>query len=105
MSKKFRQKMKAMNLWLKDVRNTVTLQEWWKILKQKLVGHYNYYGISGNHKGIARYHWEVTKLAFKWINRRSQKRSYNWLQFQKYLHYNPLPQPKIYHSTYALSSK
>jgi hypothetical protein len=96
--------MKAMNLWLKEIRNMGTLQEWWKILKQKLVGHYNYYGISGNYRGIARFYLRSIKLAFKWINRRSQKRSYNWEQFARYLHYNPLPKPKIYHSTYALSS-
>ena len=101
-SKRFGQKMKAMNLWLKAVRNMVTLQEWWKILKLKLVGHYNYYGISGNSRGIARFYWETIKLVFKWINRRSQKRSYNWRQFVRYLHYNPLPRPKIYHSVYAL---
>jgi len=103
-SKRFGQKMKAMNMWLKDIRNMVVLQEWWKILKQKLIGHYNYYGISGNVKGIARFYWETKKLVFKWVNRRSQKRSYNWEQFEKYLHYNPLPKPKIYHSMYALSS-
>ncbi|MFH1258284.1 MAG: group II intron reverse transcriptase/maturase [Elusimicrobiota bacterium] len=104
-SKRFRQKMKAMNLWLKEIRNRVALQEWWKTLRQKLVRHYNYYGISGNFKGIARYYWETQKLAFKWINRRSQKRSYNWEQFGRYLHYNSLPKPKIYHSIYALSSR
>jgi RNA-directed DNA polymerase len=103
-SKRFGQKMKAMNMWLKGIRNMMTLQEWWKTLKQKLIGHFNYYGISGNSKAIARFHWETKKLVFKWINRRSQRRSYNWEQFERYLRYNPLPKPKIYHSLYALSS-
>jgi len=47
-SSKFRQKIKAMNAWLKKVRNMVKLKEWWKVLRPKLLGHYRYYGISGN---------------------------------------------------------
>ena len=51
-SKKFRQKMKDMSPWLKGVRNRVKLEVWWPLLRQKLVGHYQYYGISGNIKGL-----------------------------------------------------
>jgi group II intron reverse transcriptase/maturase len=103
-SKRFGQMMRAMNVWLKGIRNMVPLQEWWNTLKQKLRGHYNYYGVSENSRGITRFYWETMKLVFKWINRRSQKRSYNWVQFGRYVHYNQLPKPKIYHSLYALSS-
>ena len=103
-SKKFRQKMKAMNLWLKRVRNSVMLQEWWNVLTRKLIGHYNYYGISGNRPALRKFHQRTLSLAYKWINRRSQRKSYNWVQFNRFLKYNPLPEPKIYHLTYALSS-
>ena len=37
------------------------------------------------------------KLVYKWINRRSQKKSFNVTQFKQLLKYNPLPEPKIYH--------
>ncbi|WP_233641029.1 hypothetical protein [Wolbachia endosymbiont of Drosophila innubila] len=43
----------------------------------------------------------VTKLAFKWINRRSQKKSMDWEQFIHYLKVNPLPKPKVYVSLYT----
>ncbi len=46
--KKFRQKMTEMNIWLKHIRNLVKLKEWWKVLGIKLLGHYRYYGMSGN---------------------------------------------------------
>lgn len=101
---KFRQKMKTMNQWLKDVRNLVELKLWWKVLKLKLIGHYRYYGISGNMKEMQAYYKQVLRLIFKWTNRRSQKKSCNWVQFLRFLKYNPLPQPKIYHLTYTLSS-
>ena len=100
--KKFRHAMKAMNFWLKGIRNQVKLPQWWKVLGSKLTGHYRYYGISGNGRGINVYVLEVRKLVFKWINRRSQKRSYTWKQFYSFLEYNPLPEPRMYHLTYTL---
>jgi group II intron reverse transcriptase/maturase len=102
--KKFRQKLKAMNQWLKRVRNAVKWKVWWKTLGRKLVGHYRYYGVSGNIEGLQRYHWETIKLAFKWMNRRSQRKSLIWKKFEKVLAWNPLPKPKIYHSPYHPSS-
>ncbi|MEA1964900.1 MAG: reverse transcriptase domain-containing protein, partial [Candidatus Aerophobetes bacterium] len=103
-SKKFRQKAKQMNQWLKSVRNQVKLRKWWKLLEIKLIGHYRYYGISGNMPAMRAFYTLTFRLAHKWINRRSQKRSYNWRQFQNFVKYNPLPLPKIYHLTYTLSS-
>jgi len=103
-SSRFREKIKAINLWLKNVRNLVELKEWWQALVQKLIGHYNYYGISGNRPEIRKFYNRCVSLAYKWINRRSQKRSYNWEQYCRFLKYNPLPEPKIYHLTYTLSS-
>ena len=103
-NKKFRQKMKAMNLWLKNVRNLVSLEEWWQALRLKLLGHYRYYGISGNMQGIKAFYIQTSRLAYKWINRRSQKKSYTYKRFCRFKKYNPLPEPKIYHLIYALPS-
>jgi group II intron reverse transcriptase/maturase len=103
-SLKFRQKMKQMNQWLKEIRSWVKLEDWWEVLRLKLIGHYNYYGISGNMVGIRRFYEKSVLLAYKWVNRRSQKRSYTWEQFNRFLKYNPLPEPRIYHLTYTLSS-
>ncbi|MGH7252681.1 MAG: group II intron reverse transcriptase/maturase [Nitrospiraceae bacterium] len=102
--KKFRAKMKAMNEWLKSVRNAVRLREWWVVLRAKLLGHYRYYGVSGNLIGIKRYYLRVLALVYKWINRRSQKRSYNRGGFAHYLEYYPLPKPRIYRNLYTLSA-
>lgn len=101
--KKYRQKMKAMMLWLKAVRNVLSLPEIWRLLKTKLIGHYRYYGISGNYPRIARYYYETIGCAFKWLNRRSQKRSFSWEQFRRYLEHYPLPKPKLYHNLYTLA--
>lgn len=73
--KKFTQKLKAMNSWLKEIRNQISLKEWWQTLRRKLIGHYRYYGISGNIERLERYYRRTIQLVFKWINRRSQKKS------------------------------
>ena len=101
--KKLKEKLKNLNLWMKAVRNRVSLQEWWPIFRVKLLGHYRYYGVSGNARELWSYHKKATELAFKWVNRRSQKRSYTWPGFQGFLKWNPLPQPKIYHNLHAYS--
>jgi len=103
-SKRFRQKLKATNQWLRSVRNQVKLAEWWKVLGLKLVGHYRYYGMSGNLSALRKFSRETSKLAYKWINRRSQRKSFTFAQYCKFKKYNPLPEPKIYHLTYTLSS-
>jgi len=100
---KFRQKIKTMNQWLKDVRNLMGLKLWWKVLELKLIRHYRYYGISGNMPEMRAFYKQTIRLTFKWINRRSQKKSYNWVQFYRFLKHNPLPKPRVYHLTYTLS--
>jgi len=102
--KKFNLSLKKMNGWLKSVRNTVKTREWWKIVSAKLRGHFEYYGISGNYASIRDFYQLAIRLIFKWINRRSQKKSMNWKQFINYLKYYPLPLPKIKHNIYIFNS-
>jgi len=91
----------AMNEWLKRTRNRMPLLDWWSILAAKIRGHYNYYGISGNLRSLQRFYQRTTRIAYKWINRRSQKPSYNWDGFNRWLQYHPLPKPRIWHSCYS----
>jgi group II intron reverse transcriptase/maturase len=102
--KKFNTSLKKMNGWLKSVRNAVKTKEWWKIVSAKLRGHFEYYGISGNYASIRDFYLLTLRLIFKWINRRSQKKSMNWRQFINYLKYYPLPLPKIRHNIYIFNS-
>lgn len=99
--KKYSAKCRAMNTWLKAIRNQVKTKEWWKILKAKLRGHFQYYGVSENYNGIARFYKFTLRVVRKWMNRRSQKRKMSWDRFTKYLEHYPLPKPKIVHSFYV----
>lgn len=98
--KKMSKSQAGMNHWLKSVRNLVKLKGIWEMLALKLQGYYNYYGVSGNFEGINNYYRKTLKLTFKWINRRSQKKSWNMESFNKYLETYPLPKPKLTYAFY-----
>lgn len=97
--KKFNKKIKEFTVWVKKYRHR-NIKEMMKIVKSKLIGHYRYYGVTDNFYMIAKYYFEIWKILFKWLNRRSQKRSFTTDQFEQYLKRYPLPQPKIYFSMY-----
>ena len=101
--KKFRSKCKELNLWLKRIRNFQPAKEWWPILASKLRGHYQYYGVSGNMPSVQRFYREALRLTRKWLNRRSQRGSFNREDFYAYLKHYPLPRPRIVHNLYTLS--
>ena len=103
--KKFRAKIKDLNIWLKQIRNLLPTKEWWQTLKAKLRGHFEYYGVSGNFPSIKRYYSLALRLVHKWLNRRSQKKSMSWSKLYNYLTLYPLPKPKIKHNFYTLSHK
>src|SRR5216684_5823280 len=92
--KKYRAKLVNLKESLKQMRIMPT--RW--ILEQvgrKLRGHYAYYGVSDNHRGLVRFYREATKLLYKWLNRRSQRRSYQWVEFKQLLERFPLPLPRV----------
>jgi group II intron reverse transcriptase/maturase len=101
--KKFCKKARELNTWLSQVRSLHAVKEWWPILKAKLAGHYQYFGICGNSRMLLRYYRLAVRLAFHWLNRRSQKQSFNKRSFSEYLKRYPLPPPRIVHSPYKLS--
>ena len=93
-------KIKETKEWLKNIRNKLRLKEWWPVLKSKLTGHYNYFGVSGNYRCLQQFYNKIFSTVFKWINRRSQKKSMNFEQYLNYLQWNPLPTPRICYAMY-----
>lgn len=78
-------KLKEIKEYLKEVRNRVLLKEWWPTLILNVKGHLNYFGISGNYYCLEQFKNSVLHLAFKWINRRSQKKSMSWERYLRFL--------------------
>jgi group II intron reverse transcriptase/maturase len=86
--------------WIKGVRNQYPLPDIWMGLAPRLNGHYNYYGVSGNFEAIKRFSRHVHHQVFKWMNRRSQKKTWNWDSYTAYVLKYPLPQPKLSYAFY-----
>jgi RNA-directed DNA polymerase len=97
-SKKLTLSLNKIEDWIKHNRNT-SLSELISLLNRKLRGHYGYYGITFNSKGINSYFSQVRRILHKWLNRRGGKPVWNWDRFEKLTKvWMPLFKPKIYHS-------
>ncbi|MCC2684369.1 MAG: Retron-type reverse transcriptase [Paenibacillaceae bacterium] len=92
--KKFKQKVKAMKTWIKDNRH-MEQEEFLKILRAKLMGHYKYYGITDNSRKMWLFYYKTINLMFKWLNRRSQRQSFTKEKFFNLLGVFRLPKPRI----------
>ena len=99
--KKYRASVLKCKEWLKKNRN-MPAPELMAKLKVKLHGYDRHYGITDNIIAVQKYHYEVEKLLFKWLNRRSQRKSFDWSKFEKFLRKFPLPRPKIYVNIYEI---
>ncbi|UOF90084.1 group II intron reverse transcriptase/maturase [Fodinisporobacter ferrooxydans] len=98
--KKFRQKMKAMKTWIRFNRH-MEQEEFLRTIRSKLAGHYRYYGITDNFKMIHSFYDQTINLMYKWLNRRSQRKSFTWENFREMLGKFKLPKPKIYVNIYG----
>ena len=86
--------VQRMGEWLRGSRHR-KLPELMKTLAAKLRGHWNYYGVIGNSQSLNQYYELTKKLLYKWLNRRSQKRSQSWPALQRLLERHRIPRPKI----------
>jgi len=82
---KFRAALSAILSWIKKDRSRLGTGALLTKVKQKLQGHWNYYGVSGNYEMLSKFHHQVCRLVFKWLNRRTQKKSCNWAGFKEML--------------------
>lgn len=90
--KKVTAKLKKVSQWLKEHRN-VKVSILIEKLNKSLAGYYNYYCVTGNVHNVGSFRYHVISLLFKWLNRRSQKRSYTWEQFKDLLKECPIIEP------------
>ena len=93
--KKLRSKIKAMKEWIRKHR-MLPLEDIFKTINAKLRGHYQYYGVTDNTREIKAFQCITRKLLLKWLNRRSERRSYTRETFYNgLLKTFPLLEPSI----------
>jgi group II intron reverse transcriptase/maturase len=76
------------------------IKEQHQTLSQKLQGHYNYYGITGNYAMLSRVKRIVVGIWRKWLDRRSWRARFRWMDLWELLGRLPLPPPQVVHSVF-----
>jgi RNA-directed DNA polymerase len=94
--KKLKQAVRRVYEWCKRNRHKSVEEQWWK-LSRKLHGHYGYYGITFNIRGVISFYEEAKRSWRKWLNRRSRDKDMPWERFNRLLKRYPLPTPRIVH--------
>ena len=80
--------------WTKAKRS-FKLRDWLPGLKRKLAGFRNYFGLPDNSHSLFNLYNYVLHSLYKWLNRRSGRRSYNWNNFKKMLEYFHIEVPRV----------
>jgi hypothetical protein len=75
-----------------------SLAEQHRELSRKLVGHYGYYGITGNTNALVEVFNRVMGLWRRWLSRRSWAGRLSWDSFKRLLGRLALPGPRVVHS-------
>jgi RNA-directed DNA polymerase len=89
--------LRKMNKWLRNVRHYAISQQH-RELCQKLRGHFQYYGLTGNGKSLSAFLFFTERLWRKWLGRRAYKARRTWEWFYGVLRRFPLPRPSPVHS-------
>jgi len=95
--KRLRAKLKRVGEWARRMRNQEKLLRLWKRFCAKLGGHIAYFGVSFNGRAVHHFLQAAIRILFKWLNRRSQRKSFTWAQFVLFMQAHPLPKVRIYH--------
>jgi RNA-directed DNA polymerase len=91
---KLRKSIKAFSLWCKQNRDK-KIRSIVAMLNSKYRGYFNYYGVIGNSKGLSEFYGPSLKILYKWMNRRSQRRSFSVEEFKKKMNWYGLIKPRV----------
>ena len=97
--KKFEKSLKNFKTWLFENKEQPA-GNLIKELNVKLVGYYQYYGVTFNSYKLSAFLHRVQQFLHKVLNRRGCGRTYTWDGFADMLKVYPLAKPKIYYALY-----
>ena len=93
-SKGLRRFNRAVAEWCRCHRH-LPVQDQHAALTRRLVGHFNYFGVNGNIRSLARVVYATVRVWRKWLRRRSQRTRLTWERFNQLLERFPLPRPRV----------
>jgi group II intron reverse transcriptase/maturase len=96
-SSRLRRAIGAIADWCRGNRHR-SLAEQHRELSRKLVGHYGYYGITGNANALGEVFTRATDWWRRWLSRRSWAGRLSWAGFKRLTERLALPGPRVVHS-------
>jgi RNA-directed DNA polymerase len=90
--KKLRQSLARFTDWIRRSRNLLPSGELLRRAKARIQGHLNYYAITDNSESCQMYLHLTRRALFKWLNRRSPRKSYTWEGFLQAMKHVGWPQ-------------
>jgi len=73
-------------------------------LVRKVLGHYGYFGVTGNAQSLSNFVRQVERRWRYWLARRGGRHTMPWERFSRLLKRYALPPPRIVHSVYRRSA-
>jgi RNA-directed DNA polymerase len=93
--KKLGASLRAFSHWARRARHKQTKAEMLTRAKARVQGHLNYYAITDNARSCSRYGYHATRILRRWLNRKSQRKAYNWDQYNDVLCHVQWPRVQI----------
>jgi group II intron reverse transcriptase/maturase len=93
--KKLRQSLARLTDWIRRCRGLFPTGDLLRGARSRIQGHLNYYGITDNSESCKLYLHLTRRMLFKWLNRRSQRKSYTWEGFLQALKHVGWPQARV----------
>ncbi len=81
--KKLGQSLRKFSDWAKKSRSVLSKGEMIRAARIRVIGHLSYYAITDNTERCNYYVYYATRILYKWLNRKSQRKAYNWEQFKQ----------------------
>jgi RNA-directed DNA polymerase len=93
--KKLGESLRKLTEWARRARNVLSKGEMLRQARSRVVGHLSYYAITDNRERCSYYVYRATRIVFKWLNRKSQRKAYTWEGFNQALIWVNWPKPSI----------
>jgi group II intron reverse transcriptase/maturase len=93
-AERLRRAIKRVAVWCQRYRHQ-PVREQWTALRRKLLGHFAYFGITGNYQALHNFSVRVIAMWRKWLSRRSQRAWISIERMKRLLEHYPLPTPRL----------
>ncbi len=93
--KKFGLSLQKFKDWARRNRSILSKGEMLRSACRRVTGHLNYYAITDNSEKCTSYIYHAECTLFKWLNRKSQRKTYTWKGYRQVLRWVGWPKPSI----------